>query len=89
MEARPQKQITERDIHVRQVTHYQVTWTESEPAAEGAFSVQLILDEGAEEYVIRPTADDLDVLKSLLRHASNVYFDQDRKVLMFGTAPIS
>lgn len=83
------KQITERDIHVRQVTHYQVTWTESAPGSAGAFSVQLILDQGAEEYVVRPTADDLDVLQHLLRRGTNVYFDKGRKVLMFGTTSIS
>lgn len=83
------KQITERDIHVRQVTHYQVTWTESAPGSAGAFSVQLILDQGAEEYVVRPTADDLDVLQHLLTRGTNVYFDKGRKVLMFGTTSIS
>ncbi len=84
MEASAEREITPGDIKVREVTDYQPTWTENAPGAAGAFTVQLILDHGSEEYVIRPTADDIDVLKSLLRDSDNVYFDLERKVLMFG-----
>ncbi len=84
MEASAEREITPGDIKVREVTDYQPTWTENAPGAAGAFTVQLILDHGCEEYVIRPTADDIDVLKSLLRDSDNVYFDLERKVLMFG-----
>lgn len=75
--------ITEQQVQVRQVTHFQASWTEHDPGAPGTFSVQLILDEGADAYVIRPTADDLDVLYSLLKKERAVYFDMERKVLMF------
>jgi hypothetical protein len=51
-------------------------------------TVQLVLDHGAEEYVIRPAADDLDVLKSFLRRSDQVWFDLDRKVLMFGNRSV-
>ena len=84
MEAGAEPEITPSEIRVREVTDYQPTWTEHAPGASGAFTVQLILDHGAEEYVIRPTADDIDVLKSLLRDSDNVYLDLERKVLMFG-----
>ena len=88
MEAGGEREITPRDIRVREVTDYQPTWSEQAPGAPGVFTVQLVLDHGAEEYVIRPTADDLDVLKSLLRRSDQVWFDLDRKVLMFGNRSV-
>ncbi len=77
--------ITPQQIRVREVTHFQWTWTEKAPGEAGTWSVQLILDQGAEEYVIRPDVDDADVLQDLLERGSKVYFDSERKVLMFGT----
>ena len=80
--------ITAAQIKVRQVTAWQAAWTEESPAAPGTFMLQLILDEGAEEHVLRPIADDVDVLQELLADADNVYFDMDRKVLMFGVRAV-
>jgi hypothetical protein len=79
---------TEREITVREVTNYQTTWTERERGGPGAFTIQLILDHGAEEYVLRPEAEDAEVLSQLLADAKKVYFDLDRKVLMFGNQPV-
>jgi hypothetical protein len=78
----------ERQIQVRQVTHVQASWTEEDRGGPGAFTVQLILDHGADEYVLRPTAEDTDVLVKLLARSSNATFDVDRKVLMFGNLTI-
>jgi hypothetical protein len=78
----------ERQIQVRQVTHVQASWTEEQRGAAGAFTVQLILDHGADEYVLRPTAEDTDVLVKLLARSSNATFDVDRKVLMFGNLTV-
>jgi hypothetical protein len=78
----------ERQIQVRQVTHVQASWTEEDRGAPGAFTLQLILDHGADEYVLRPTADDADVIIKLLARSSNATFDLDRKVLMFGNLAI-
>jgi hypothetical protein len=36
-------------MQVRQVTHVQPSWTEQDRGASGAFTVQLILDNGAAE----------------------------------------
>jgi hypothetical protein len=80
---------TEGQIRVRQVTQYQVTWTERERGAAGAFTVQLVLDHGVDTYVLRPSADDMEVLRGLLRHGDDVYFDLDRKVLMFGNRALA
>lgn len=78
------EQRTEAEIQVRQVTSYQASWTEGERGAPGAFTFQLILDNGAEEYVIRPTAEDAEVLTKLLGKNKTIYFDLTRRVLIFG-----
>ncbi len=77
------EQRTEEQIQVRQVTHVQASWTEQERGANGAFTFQLVLDEGVDEYVIRPTADDADVLLELLARSGSAHFDLERKVLIF------
>jgi hypothetical protein len=76
---------TERRITVRQVTHVQGSWTEQERGAPGAFTLQLILDHGADEYVLRPTAQDAQVLLQLLGRSERAVFDLERKVLIVGT----
>jgi hypothetical protein len=79
---------TEQQIKVRQVTEYQASWTEEEREGPGSFTFQLILDNGAEEYVIRPTDEDADVLTDLLEQTGTIYFDLERKVLIFGTVSV-
>jgi hypothetical protein len=76
---------TEHLIQVRRVTQMHAAWTEGERGAPGAFTLQLILDNGADEYVLRPTADDVEALQGLWRHSESVTFDLGRKVLMFST----
>ena len=83
-EAREER--TEQLIQVRRVTHMHAAWTEGERGTPGAFTVQLILDNGADEYVLRPTADDADVLLALWARSESATFDLDRKVLMFSSA---
>ncbi len=80
--------ITQDDVKVREVTHYQWSWTGSEPGAPGTFTLQLILDQGARESMMRLTVDDADVLKDLLRDRQRVYFDIERQVIMFGVDKI-
>ena len=75
---------TEHTIVVREVTHVQASWTETERGGPGAFTFQLILDNGADEYVLRPTADDADVLLKLIKRSDKAVFDLERKVLVFG-----
>jgi hypothetical protein len=82
------EQNTEHRIRVRQVTDVQASWTESERGAPGAFTVQLILDNGAEEYVLQPTAEDTKVALELFKRAKVVYFDLDRKVLIPNDIPL-
>jgi hypothetical protein len=76
------EQRTEGQIRVRQVTDVQFSWTEEGRGEHGAFTVQLVLDDGAEEYVLHPTAEDAKVQMELFESTDAVYFDLDRKVLI-------
>lgn len=81
------EQRTEQQITVREVTHIQASWTERERGGPGAITLQLILDNGADEYVIRPTAEDLEAILLLWNQGGSVHFDLQRKLLMFGNVP--
>lgn len=70
-------------INVRQVTAVHANWSEEDSDTPGKFSIQLILDNGAEERAIRPTADDADVLMDLLGADAEIYFDLGNGVLIF------
>ena len=76
------EQNTEQQIQVRQVTDVQASWTEHERGEPGSFTLQLILDDGAEEYVLLPTAEDAKVVLKLIRTTDTVYFDLGNKVLV-------
>lgn len=84
----PDRTPAERQIQVRQVTHVQASWTEQERGEPGAFTLQLILDHGADEYVLRPSAEDTDVLLKMLARSKSAAFDLDRKVLIFANLAI-
>lgn len=77
------EQNVERNVEVRRVTNVQASWTEGpERGAPGSFTIQLILSNGAEEYVLVPTAEDAKVQLELLGKAEVTYFDLGRKVLI-------
>ena len=78
-----QEERTEELIRVRRVTQLLAAWTEAERGAPGAFTFQLVLDDGADEYVLRPTAEDADVLLALWARSEGAVFDLGRKVLIF------
>jgi hypothetical protein len=75
---------SEQQTVVREVTHVQASWPEQERGAPGAFTVQLLLDHGADEDVLRPTAQDAQVLLTLLGRSKRASFDLEREVLLFG-----
>ena len=79
----------EEQITVRQVTNVHANWSEQERGEPGKFSFQLILDNGAEEYAIRPPAEDSDVLIDLFKKSETVYFDMGRQVLIFGNISLA
>jgi hypothetical protein len=74
---------TEQLIQVRRVTDLHAAWTEQERGTPGAITLQLILDHGADEYILRPTAEDAQVLLTLWARSESATFDLVRKVLMF------
>ena len=78
----------ERNILVRQVTNVHANWSEGTRGEPGKFSYQLILDNGAEEFAIRPPAEDADVLIELFKLTDKIYFDMERQVLIFGNIPL-
>ena len=79
---------TRQAIKVRQVTDYQASWTEEERGGPGSFTIQLILDDGAEEYVLQPTVKDTKVIRELLDNSGPVYFDLERRVLIPNDIPV-
>ena len=85
MTDKPQhEQQTEQAIKVRQVTDVHANWSAQERGEHGKFSYQLILDNGAQEELIMPTADDAKVLRDLFHDADTIYWDLEREVLIFG-----
>jgi hypothetical protein len=78
------EQHTEQTIKVRQITDVHANWSSQGPLENGKFSYQLILDNGAEEALIMPTADDAKVLRDLIHDADTLYWDTDKEVIIFG-----
>jgi hypothetical protein len=74
---------TERHYTIRQVTQIQASWTEKERGQPGRFTLQLILDNGVEEYILAVAADDMEPLIKLFGRSDHATFDMERKVLMF------
>ncbi len=79
---------TRRRYQVRQVTNIQASWTVRERGQQGRFTLQLILDNGVEEYVLDVDADDLEPMLVLFGRSPYTTFDLDRKVLMFSNLTV-
>jgi hypothetical protein len=79
---------TEQQIIIREVTHIQPSWAERERGEPGAFTLQLVLDYGTEEYILRPTVEDAEAILRLRDRIGRAYFDLQRKVLIFGNIPV-
>jgi hypothetical protein len=83
------ERFTEEQMLVRQVTHVQASWAERERGHAGAFTLQLILDQGVDEYILQPSAEDAEVLLNLFKISAGATFDRARRVLMFKDLSIS
>lgn len=70
-------------IVIRKVTDIHANWSDQGEDEEGKFSFQLILDNGAEEAVIRPEAEGAEPLISLFEGSADVYFDSERRNVIF------
>lgn len=87
MSPTPKQPVTDDSIHVRQLSHYQFSWIAGNPGEPGTWTLQLVLDQGAWEEVLTIDADDADNLQDILCTAKTVYYDIQRRTLMFGTVP--
>ena len=76
------EQNQEQAIKVRRVTNVHADFDEAEPGQPGAFYFQFILDDGAEEHIMRPNVDDGRLLLNLINTAETLYFDTERRRLM-------
>ncbi len=76
--------VTDDSIAVRQLSHYQFSWTAGEAGQPGTYTLQLVLDQGAWEEVLTLDPDDADNLQDLLVSQGTIYYDVRRRVLMFG-----
>ena len=76
--------MTDDSLRVRELSHYQFSWTATDSGQGGVWTLQLVLDQGAWEEVLTLTADDADALQDLLVNTSTVYYDVSRRALMFG-----
>jgi hypothetical protein len=79
---------TQARYDIRQVTNIQASWTETRRGEEGKFTLQLILDNGVEEYILEPEAEDIDVILKLFARSGHTTFDVGRKVLMFANMTV-
>jgi hypothetical protein len=69
---------------VRQVTDVHSNWSNQGALEAGKFSYQLILDDGAQEVLIMPTAKVGKLLRDLIHDADTLYCDTQNEVLIFG-----
>ncbi len=72
----------EQAVTVRQITDTHSNWSEQARGESGKFSLQLILDDGAEENAVRPSPAATKVLVKLLERSEAKYFDMSRGVLI-------
>ena len=75
-------------IKVRKVTNWQPNFSLSGAGQPGTYIFQLVLDHGASEVVLTLTEGDADNLFDWLSTSSDVYYDVEREVLLFGSRSI-
>jgi hypothetical protein len=80
--------VSPQQIKVRKVTHWQPTFTQPESGHGGRYTFQLILDNGADEHILAVEVEDADNLYDWLSSSGDVYYDMERRVLMFGTRAV-
>ncbi len=74
---------SDRRLYVRHVTDVHANWSVHGENEQGLFSYQLILDDGAVEYVVLPSVAAADVLNDLFEASDDVVFDENRRNLIF------
>ena len=72
----------ENPLAVRQVTDLHANWSEQGADQDGKFSFQLILDDGAEEAIIRPSAEAAKTIIAEFVAGNSFFYDTSREVLL-------
>lgn len=72
-------------IKTRKVTHWQPNMSLSGPGEPVTYLFQLVLDHGASEVVVTLNAEDADNAFDWLVTSSDVSYDLEREVLIFGS----
>ncbi len=75
-------------IKVRKITHWQPNLSLSGAGEPATYLFQLVLDHGASEVVLTVNVDDADNLFDWLVASSEVYYDLEREVILFGTRTV-
>ena len=75
-------------IKTRKVTHWQPNFSLSGAGQPGTYIIQLILDHGASEAVLTLTEGDADNLFDWLSSSTDVSYDLEREVLVFGSRAV-
>ena len=75
-------------IKTRKVTHWQPNFSLSGAGEPGTYIIQLVLDHGASEVVLTLTEGDADNLFDWLSASSDVYYDLEREVIVFGSRTV-
>lgn len=83
-----QQPITDDQIQVRQITHYQFSWTAGGPNEPGTHVVQLVLDQGASEEVLTLQAFDSIALQFKLATSVSAFYDVRRRTVTTNVVPV-
>ncbi len=75
-------------IKTRKVTNWQPNFSLSGAGEPGTYIFQLVLDHGASEVVLTLTEGDADNMFDWLSTSSEVYYDLEREVLLFGSRSV-
>jgi hypothetical protein len=71
----------DRRILVRKITDVHANYSVRDDGQPGQFSLQLILDDGAEEHLVLPDAEATKVVLRLLRASDTAYFDLEKRII--------
>ncbi len=78
-----QQERIERGYKIRQVTQIQSSWKEGRRGEDGEFFIQLVLDNGVNEYIIQPSSSDVDVILEMFEKSKYTVWDDERQILIF------
>ncbi len=82
-----QQERIERGYKIRQVTQIQPSWKERGRDEDGEFFIQLVLDNGVEEYILQPSSNDVDVILEMFEKSKYTVWDDERRILIFENIP--